>query len=107
MVQGFMKTVNWKVAQQEVLESLNNTIVIVGLPNTGKSTLFKKMKGQNLSLASSQAGTTRTLVRTDFGPFTLADTPGHLPDGMASGLAQARVIDCRSCSSKRMQTEDQ
>ena len=35
MAQGFMKAVNWKAAQQEVLEGLNNTIVIVGLPNTG------------------------------------------------------------------------
>src|SRR5690348_17336792 len=59
MVRGFMKTVNWKAAQQEVLEGLNNTIVIVGLPNTGKSTLFNKIKGQNLSLASPQVGTTR------------------------------------------------
>ncbi len=107
MVQGFMKTVNWKVAQQEVLESLNNTIVIVGLPNTGKSTLFNKIKGQNLSLASSQAGTTRTLVRTDFGPFTLVDTPGHLPDVMESGLAQASVIVFLIDASKGLQAEDQ
>jgi len=106
MVQGFMKTVNWKVAQQEVLERLNNTIVIVGLPNTGKSTLFNKIKGQNLSLASSQAGTTRTLVRTDFGPFTLVDTPGHLPDVMESGLAQASVIVFLIDASKGLQAED-
>lgn len=106
MVQGFMKTVNWKAAQQEVLEGLNNTIVIVGLPNTGKSTLFNKIKGQNLSLASSQVGTTRTLVRTDFGPFTLVDTPGHLPDVMESGLAQASVIVFLIDASKGLQAED-
>lgn len=106
MVQGFMKAVNWKAAQQEVLEGLNNTIVIIGLPNTGKSTLFNKIKGQNLSPASAQAGSTRNLVRTDFGPFTLVDTPGHLPDIMESGLAQASVIVFLIDGSKGLQAED-
>jgi len=107
VVQGFMKTVNWKAAQQDVLEGLNNTIVIVGLPNTGKSTLFNKIKGQNLSPTSPQAGSTRALVRTDFGPFTLVDTPGHLPDVMESGLAQASVIVFLADASKGLQAEDQ
>ncbi len=97
MVQGFMKAVNWKQAQEEVLQSFNNTVVIVGQPNTGKSSLFNKIKGQQLSPVSSQAGTTRALVRTDFGPFTLIDTPGvekpgHLADEVESGLNQASVI---------------
>jgi len=80
-----------------VLSGLNNTVVIVGQPNTGKSTLFNKIKGQQLSPVSSQAGTTRSLVRTDFGPFTLIDTPGiekseYLTDEVKSGLDQASVI---------------
>src|SRR5438105_14505095 len=97
MVQSFMKAVNWKQAQAEVLQGLNNTVVIVGQPNTGKSTLFNKIKGQQLSPVSSQAGTTRTLVRTDFGPFTLIDTPGVTKPGLLSnraegGLVQASVV---------------
>ncbi|GCE24616.1 hypothetical protein KDA_01000 [Dictyobacter alpinus] len=106
MVQGLMKAVNWKMAQQEVLEGLNNTVVIVGQPNTGKSTLFNTLKGQNLSPASSQSGTTRTLVRTDFGPFTLVDTPGHLPDVMESGMDQASVIVFLVDASKGLQAAD-
>ncbi len=106
MVQNLMKTVNWKLAQQEVLDGLNNTIVIVGQPNTGKSTLFNKLKGQSLSPTSPQAGTTRTLVRTDFGPFTLVDTPGHLPDVMESGMTQASVIVFLIDASRGLQAED-
>jgi small GTP-binding protein len=97
MVQSLMKTVNWKAAQQEVLVALNSTVVIVGQPNSGKSTLFNKIKGQKLSPVSPEAGTTRSLVRTDFGPFTLLDTPGYeisgrFSDEIQSGLDQASVI---------------
>lgn len=92
MIRGFMKAINWKEAQQEVLQSLGNTVVIVGQPNTGKSTLFNQLKGQQLSAASPQAGTTKTLIRTDFGPFTLIDTPGHLPDVTEEGIEQASLI---------------
>ncbi len=106
MVQSLMKAVNWQLAQQEVLENLNNTVVIVGQPNTGKSTLFNTLKGKVLSPASSQAGNTRTLVRTDFGPFTLVDTPGHLPNVMESGMEQASVIVFLIDASKGLRAED-
>lgn len=111
MVQGFMKAANWKQAQDEVLQGLNSTVVIVGQPNTGKSTLFNKMKGQTLSPVSPQEGTTRTLVRTDFGPFTLIDTPGidgpgKLSDIAATGLDQASVIVFLIDGSKGIQEKD-
>lgn len=111
MVQGFMKAANWKQAQDEVLQGLNNTVVIVGQPNTGKSTLFNKLKGQTLSQVSPQEGTTRTLVRTDFGPFTLIDTPGidapgALSDIAKAGLDQASVIVFLIDASKGIQTKD-
>ncbi len=106
MVQNLMKAVNWQLAQQEVLENLNNTVVIVGQPNTGKSTLFNTLKGKVLSPASALAGNTRTLVRTDFGPFTLVDTPGHLPNVMESGMEQASVIVFLIDASKGLRAED-
>ncbi len=106
IVQSLMKAVNWNLATQEVSEGLSNTVVIVGQPNTGKSTLFNTLKGQTLSPASSEAGNTRTLVRTDFGPFTLVDTPGHLPDVMESGMNQASVIVFLIDASRGLQAED-
>ena len=92
LVRGFMQAINWKQAQEEVLEGLSNTVVIVGQANTGKSTLFNQLKGQQISAVSPQAGTTKSLIRTDFGPFTLVDTPGHLPDVMEMGMQQASLV---------------
>lgn len=111
MVQSLMKAVNWKQAQDEVLQGLNNTVVIIGQPNTGKSTLFNKLKGQTLSPVSAEAGTTRTLVRTDFGPFTLVDTPGVDGPGKLSatamdGIEQASVIVFLMDASKGIQKKD-
>lgn len=92
LVRGFMQAINWKQAQEEVLEGLANTVVIVGQANTGKSTLFNQLKGQQISEVSPQAGTTKDLIRTDFGPFTLVDTPGHLPDVMEVGIQEASLV---------------
>jgi small GTP-binding protein len=105
-IQKFMKAVNWAEAQGEVQQSLNNTIAIVGLPNTGKSTLFNKIKGQQLSPVSPEAGTTRALVRSEFGPFTLIDTPGHLPDVAESGMKEASVIVFLMDATQGLRVED-
>jgi GTPase len=106
LIRSFMKALNWNEAQGEVLEGLKSTVVIVGLPNTGKSTLFNYLKGQQLSPVSPEAGTTRTLVRTDFGPFTLIDTPGHLPELMESGMDLASVIVFLIDGTKGLQAKD-
>jgi uncharacterized protein (DUF697 family) len=50
-------------------------------------------------------------VRTDFGPFTLIDTPGvdkpgHLPDVVESSLGQASVIVFLIDATRGMQTKD-
>jgi small GTP-binding protein len=92
LVRDFMTAVNWKTAQGEIQWALTSKIALVGLPNTGKSTLFNTLKGQRISPVSPEAGTTKMLIRGAFGPFALIDTPGHLPDIMDKGVKEASVL---------------
>ncbi len=105
-MRSFMNAMNLKQAQGEVLEGLKHTVVIVGQPNTGKSSLFNMLKGEQLSPVSPESGTTRSLVRADFGPFTLIDTPGHLPERMEEGMEEATVIVFLLDASRGLQEPD-
>src|SRR5258708_9151426 len=46
------------------------------------------------------------MVRSDFGPVTLIDTDGHLPDLMESGMDQASVIVFLLDATKGLQEKD-
>ena len=105
-MRSFMNAMNMKHAQGEVLEGLKHTVVIVGQPNSGKSSLFNMLKGEQISPVSPEEGTTRTLVRTDFGPFTLIDTPGHLPERMEEGMEEATVIVLLIDATRGLQDKD-
>ncbi|MBF6591667.1 MAG: GTP-binding protein [Ktedonobacterales bacterium] len=87
-----LNSINWQVAQEEIAEELQHKVAILGLANSGKSTLFNTLQGKYRSAVSATAGTTTTLVRGDFGPFALIDTPGHLPDLQAQAVAEAAVV---------------
>lgn len=105
-MRSFMNAMNMKHAQGEVLEGLKHTVVIVGQANSGKSSLFNMLKGEQISPVSPEEGTTRTLVRTDFGPFTLIDTPGHLPERMEEGMEEATVIVLLIDATRGLQDKD-
>lgn len=91
-VRKFMAAVNWNAAQEEVRGELGHRVAILGLPNSGKSTLFNTLRGRYTSPVSAEAGTTKELVRGEFGPFLLIDTPGHIPDLQASALTEASAV---------------
>jgi len=91
-VRKFMSAVNWREAQEEVVGDLDRKIAIVGLANSGKSTLFNTLKGKYVSPVSETEGTTTEFVRGAFGPFSLIDTPGHLPDMQDEAIQESSVV---------------
>ncbi len=60
------------------------SVVIVGRPNVGKSTLFNAIHGQRRSIVGDQPGITRDRIRGECEfhgrPYTLTDTGGIIPN---------------------------
>jgi GTP-binding protein len=75
------------------------TVVILGRPNVGKSTLFNKLTGTRRSIVGDEPGITRDRIygRVEYGgrEFRLVDTGGIIPDEKelipANILRQARA----------------
>lgn len=91
-IRKFMQAIDWREAQEEIAGELERKVAIIGMPNSGKSTLFNTLQGQYLSFVSPEAGATKDFVRGAFGPFALIDTPGHLPDMQAQAIEEASAI---------------
>ena len=68
-------------------------VAIVGMPNSGKSTLFNRLVGRTAAVVTDRAGTTRDWVdasiELDGIPITLVDTAGHQE---AAGSVERRAI---------------
>ncbi len=82
------------------------TLAIIGLPNSGKSTLVNRLAGRNVSLVADRPGTTRDWVGEPVAlagwPVFLIDTAGIRvsddpieAEGVARALEQARAADLR------------
>jgi GTP-binding protein len=81
---------------------MNLLISIVGIPNTGKSTLFNRLVGYNRALVSSIAGTTNDTVtekvNEEHNNFLLQDTPGVMKNYQHSrGWAKTLESDIVIC----------
>ena len=66
----------WQTIQEKTHQ--NFTVSLIGLPNSGKSTLFNCIIGENLAIVDKHAGLTRD--RKEFsimnGLVKIVDTPG-------------------------------
>jgi GTP-binding protein len=71
-------------------------VAIVGRPNVGKSSLLNKISGQNRSLVSPVAGTTRdpvdTLIQRDSKSYLLIDTAGIRRRSQVSGAPEELAV---------------
>ncbi|MBP3223497.1 MAG: GTPase Era [Actinomycetaceae bacterium] len=72
------------IKAEDQKEYRSGFVSIIGRPNVGKSTLMNALVGAKVAITTSQAGTTRRIVRgivsTDEGQIILVDTPGsHKP----------------------------
>lgn len=91
-IRKFVSAVDWREAQEEIAGELDRKVAIIGMPNSGKSTLFNTLQGKYLSFVSSEAGATKEFVRGAFGPFALIDTPGHLPEMQSQAIDEASAV---------------
>lgn len=77
------------------------SVILVGLPNSGKSTLFNALCGTERAIVSPEAGTTRdaisAIVRLGDMPIELIDTAGveeldhNTPRGLAQQVLEERL----------------
>lgn len=69
-----------KIAQREAKGQTGRPVrvMVVGIPNVGKSTFINKAAGRKAAAASDRPGVTRTQQWVAFGGIELLDTPGVL-----------------------------
>ncbi len=73
------------------------TVVIVGRPNVGKSTLFNRIVGEQLAIVEDRPGVTRDRKEVEAEwlgrPFLMVDTGGWLPSGSELDAKVSRQVE--------------
>jgi small GTP-binding protein len=87
-IRNLFEAFEWDRLSSRVESEAHARLAIVGPVNSGKSTLFNRIKGRKVSSVKAVPGTTRGLVTESFGPCTLVDTPGF---GEVGGVDRAAI----------------
>jgi len=87
-IRNLFQALDWDKLSLAVEQEAHARLAIVGPVNSGKSTLFNRIKGRKVSAVKAVPGTTKGLVTESFGPFTLVDTPGF---GEVGGVDRAAI----------------
>lgn len=82
-------------------------IMVVGIPNVGKSTFINKLHGQSIAKASDRPGVTRSNQWVKINPFLeLLDTPGMLWPKLEDQATAKRLAFLGSIKDDIMNTEE-
>jgi len=87
-IRRLFDALDWNEMARQVAAEAQTGVAIVGPVNSGKSTLFNSLKGREVSPVGAVPGTTQAMQYEEWGPFTLADTPGF---GEVRGVDRARI----------------
>jgi len=90
-IRKLLQSLDWDKLSLDVEQEAHARLAIVGPVNSGKSTLFNRIKGRKVSAVKAVPGTTRELVTEEVGPFILVDTPGFGEVGRVERAAIARA----------------
>ncbi|HQV56988.1 MAG TPA: ribosome biogenesis GTPase Der, partial [Ilumatobacteraceae bacterium] len=82
---------------QDVIDSSLPTVVVVGRPNVGKSTLFNRVVGEQMAIVEDRPGVTRDRKQHEAEwlgvPFMMVDTGGWLPGGSELDAKVSRQVE--------------
>jgi uncharacterized protein (DUF697 family) len=91
---SWLEQLDWTGVRQEVEMEARAEIVLLGLGNAGKSTLFNSLRGWPVTLTALKLGRVGQAVEEPMGLFTLVDLPedSRLNDGLLERLGQATLL---------------
>lgn len=81
-------------------------LVVVGVPNTGKSTIINMLAGEKRAKTGDKAGVTRGKQWIDCGGYELLDTPGTMPPACQNQTFAARLAFCGSINDEILDLDD-
>jgi small GTP-binding protein len=87
-IRRLFDALDWQEMARQVVAETHAQVAIVGPVNSGKSTLFNTLQGREISPVGAVPGTTQALQYEQWGPFSLADTPGF---GEVNGVDRANI----------------